>query len=171
MYLFSVLTFVAQLEPPLAAWEAAEQAACRALFRGTTRLLGNVKHFGLPAELPDLHCAAQAVKCRVHNYQCRKTDGLKVAERARHLDRAVASCDILGRRARRRSRFQNSPLRNLHRAHDKLWRSPPHSKTLDGMAKHGIRARWQHICHDCLRPPSADDALRHVRRRLDRWQA
>ena len=132
--------FGAQLEIPLA---AAERAACRTLFSGptgwvTTGLLRNDKHLGLPAELPDLHVAAQAAKCRVYKYECFKTGGLHVAERVRIHDRAIADRDFLDWTVRRGKRIRNSSLHNLQLAHDELQRSPPDVRVLDSMTKQTI---------------------------------
>ena len=157
-------------------WEEYEARACRILFRGPTGwmqpgCLRALKHLGFPVELPDMRCHTTAAKCRMMKYEDRVRGGFQVLARARALDTLLSHYDSnlplswLGW-------AQHSFLHNIGGAHTQLVTMDPTLEAVRKLAGEDPdtrRSKWQRACYQVLRPAHADGALRHLRRRLDRW--
>ena len=177
-FIAPVLSFVGQLDNLPHSWEQLERRACRVLFRGPTGwitpgCLRACKHLGLPAELPDLRVSALAAKCRVFRYEDARRGGLRVAARVRALDSLCSDVNDDCIPLNWLLWLKGSFLHKLAQAQEQLSECDPRLEKVVGItgdAEKSRRVNWQRACYAVLRPPHADCALRHLRRRLDRWQ-
>ena len=178
IYIATVLSFVGQLDNLPREWGQHEAQACRLLFKGPTGwmtpgCLRAAKHLGLPAELPDLRVVTLAAKCRVHRYENAKAGGLNATERAEELERVVRTSAAADIPLDWLPWLCGSFLRKLADAHEELQARDPgceRARALAGTDPAARKTQWQRACVVVLRPPHIEQALRHLRRRLDRWE-
>ena len=155
-------------------WDSVERRACVRLFPGlffwiSPGCFRALKHLGFPSELPDFLYTAVATKCRVFRYEDRKAGGLRVSSRVAALKQSLFDGEYIGRRMLWSKWLDNTFLAQLSRAHSQLNRHTDKFLDMPGRQEDEVRRFLQHACYVVLRPPHAEQALRHLRRRLDRW--
>jgi len=182
-YVFTVLSFVAQLAEVPARWRTIEAAALRAMFAGPNKwidaeFLHNLSELGLPLNLPRLETMAIAAKSRVYRREDIKQGGVRIAQRSRALRSLVDGCNLLEQYAWLQQWYHGNFIFSVDRAErtvKQCIRAHRISGTLpreyivwhandDAMIPTEPQGSWQRVA----RALQTSTGLAHIRTHLDR---
>ena len=187
VFVFSVLSFVAQLEePPPEAFESERRALARAApgphrWCALADLWNLDSGFGLGFSFRSLTCYAKASQMRVAIWESSAAGGLNLPDKIARVNRAWASTEFLGRRSRWASWYHASHVLVLHRALQALSDLHLSPSSVISVLSGGALRPWTRTIHEStksstqrwlyarlMEPPSmwAEERVRYKLQRL-----
>ena len=185
-YVVSTLSFLVQLEPLPAQWEAVERAALRRLTPGPAHWIQPAdlhalrQTFHFPVNFADLRTTSVAARFRVLHRTAEASGGLRVQPRLRRLRRAAAASDALVRQARWAEWFRQPMLALLDEAQQELERHGHTCESLEASLARGprpltraaarvVRRGLQRAAGGVVAAYTYVAGEARLRRRLERW--
>ena len=186
-YVFSVLSFILQLENMPTNFHAYEQAACKALFPGprcwmVPDIFRHLRTLGFPSELADMQVVSVAAKSRVCRTEALRHGGLRVHQRAKRLQGILDRCPDLRRLAFVSSFSFRAFLFQISGADMEVDTQVARRRQLDKLPSSYLRweanrlegraqaKSWQAVARHILTYPAMLPLHIHLRSRLDGFQ-